>query len=92
MELKITNSNGCNVVINNLYTLYCLFLNILKIELNKGLQSLFQSRDSITRYPQTKIPHNFHFINQNTMIQSFLYIYKSLKPISIFYFFKKVIF
>jgi len=41
MELKNTNPNGCNVVINNLHPTILFFQKILKIELNKGLQSLF---------------------------------------------------
>jgi len=40
MELKNANPNGCNVVINNLHPMI-FFSKILKIELNKGLQSLF---------------------------------------------------
>jgi len=38
MELKNVNINGCNVVINNLRPT---ILFSSKIELNKGLQSLF---------------------------------------------------
>jgi len=37
---------------------------------------------------QTKTLHNFHLINQNGMIQSFLYIYKFWKSISNFCFWK----
>jgi len=39
MELKNANPNGCNDVINNLQPNF-FFPKILKIELNKGLQSL----------------------------------------------------
>jgi len=41
MELKYTDANGCNVVINNPHPMILFFLKILKIELSKGLQSLF---------------------------------------------------
>jgi len=41
MALKNANSNVCNVVINNLHPMILFFQKILKIELNKGLQSLF---------------------------------------------------
>jgi len=41
MELKNANFNGCNVVIKNLHLMFVIFYKILKIELNKGLQSLF---------------------------------------------------
>jgi len=41
MELKNANPNGFNVVIKNLHLLISFFQKILKIELNKGLQSLF---------------------------------------------------
>jgi len=40
MELKNVNSNGCNVVIKN-KKFGIFFQKILKIELIKGLQSLF---------------------------------------------------
>jgi len=39
MELKNANPNGCNVVTNNLNSIF--FSKILKIELNKGLQNSF---------------------------------------------------
>jgi len=41
IQLKNVNPNGCNVVINNLHPMVLFFQKILKIELNKGLQSLF---------------------------------------------------
>jgi len=47
MELKNTNSNGCKVAINNLHPMILFFSKLLKIQLNKGLQSLFPSRDSM---------------------------------------------
>jgi len=40
------------------------FSKILKIELNKGLESLFKSRDYVTT-------HKLYFKNQNEIIQSF---------------------
>jgi len=41
IELKNANPNGCNVVINNLHRfLFLFFSKILKIDLNKGFQSL----------------------------------------------------
>jgi len=46
MELKNANSNSCNVVINNLHPMI-FFQKILKTELNKRLQSLMQSIESI---------------------------------------------
>jgi len=48
MELKYANSNGYNFVINSLNAMIYFFPKMLKIELNKGLQSLFKSRKSIT--------------------------------------------
>jgi len=65
MELKNSNSNGCNVVINNTHLIIYFFPKILKIELNKGLQSLSSNRDFVTTYklPQIKTPYNFHLIN-----------------------------
>ncbi len=36
-----SQSQGCNVVIKNLHLKFLFFQKILKIELNKGLQSLF---------------------------------------------------
>jgi len=41
MKLKNVIPNGWNVVINNLHLVFYFFQKILKIELNKGLQSLF---------------------------------------------------
>jgi len=41
MELKNANPNGCNVVISNIHLIFLFIPKILKIELNKGLQSLF---------------------------------------------------
>jgi len=41
MELKNDNPNGFNVVINNLHPMFLFLSKILKIELNKGIQSLF---------------------------------------------------
>jgi len=41
MELKNANLNGFNVVINNLHPMNLFFQKILKIEQDKGLQSLF---------------------------------------------------
>jgi len=41
MELENANPNGCNAVIRNLQPMILIFSKILKIELNKGLQSLF---------------------------------------------------
>jgi len=42
--------NNCNVIINNLHPMIYLFFKILEIELDKGLQSLFQSRDSTSAH------------------------------------------
>jgi len=42
MEVKNDNPNGCDVVIKILYLkILFYFINIFKLELNKGLQSLF---------------------------------------------------
>jgi len=41
MKLKNVNPNGHNVVINNQHPMFLFFSKILKIELNKGCQSLF---------------------------------------------------
>ena len=41
MELKNPNLKGYNFVINNVHLIFLFFPKILKIELNKGLQSLF---------------------------------------------------
>jgi len=38
--MKLKNSNGFNVLVNNLHPMILFFQKILKIELNKGLQSL----------------------------------------------------
>ncbi len=86
--MKNANPNGCDVVINNLHRTFLFFFpKILKIESNKGLQSLFLSEDFITtqKLHTTKIPCNFHLLNQNRKIQSFPLIDKSRKPISNFY-------
>jgi len=48
MELKNANFNGFDVVIKSLHLIFLFFPKILKIELNKGLQSLFWSSESIT--------------------------------------------
>jgi len=50
MELNNAKPNGCNVVVDNLHPMVLLFSKILKNELNKGLQSLYYSRKSITAY------------------------------------------
>jgi len=42
MELKNANPSGCNVVINNVHPMFLLFFQNIKIELSKGLQSLFR--------------------------------------------------
>jgi len=72
MFMKNTNSNGWNVVINNVPVLY-LFFPKKYWELNKiylGLQSLFLSRDSITTHKlgESITPPNFGFTKQNGMI------------------------
>jgi len=42
MELENDNPNDCNVVINNLHPIFLNFFSkTLKIQLKKGLQSLF---------------------------------------------------
>jgi len=40
MELKNAISNGCNVVLNNLHPKFLFVFEILKTDLNEGLQSL----------------------------------------------------
>jgi len=42
MELKNANFNGFNVVINNLHPTVVFFKELLKIDLNKGIQSYFR--------------------------------------------------
>jgi len=81
--MKNDNHIGCNVVLNNVRLMFSFFSKKIKNELNKGLQSLFHSRDSITTYKlqRSRTPHNFHIINQNVMIQSFLCINKSREPV-----------
>jgi len=41
MDVKNENPNGCNVATNNIHPMILFFLNVPKIELNEGLQSLF---------------------------------------------------
>jgi len=87
MELKNDNSNGCNVVINNLHPMGLFFQKILKIELNKGLQILFCGRKSIIA---CKLKFLITFISLIKMewFKAF-HEYKSRKPISNFYFLRK---
>jgi len=84
MKLRNSNPNGCNIVIYNLHPMLFFFPKILKFELNKSLQSLLEQR--FCNYAQTITLDNFHFNNQNGMIQSFPLIYKSRKQISNFLF------
>jgi len=49
------------------------------------------SRDIYHTYPQTKTPHNFHLINQNGIIPSFLSLSLYKEPISNFYFKKMIL-
>ena len=44
--MKIANLNGCNILINNLHKMK--IPKKLKIEFNKGLQSFWWSKKSIT--------------------------------------------
>jgi len=41
MELRNANSNGGNVVINNVHLMFQFLQKILKFELNKGILSWF---------------------------------------------------
>jgi len=76
MEMKNSNPNGHNFVINNLHPIFFLFSKILKIKLNGRLQKFILVK-RFHNYPQTKIPRNFHLVNQNGMIQSFPCIHYS---------------
>jgi len=82
IKLKNANSYDFDVAINNLHPKFLfLFSKILKIELNKGHQSLFSHRDSINTH---KLRFLITFFNQNGMIQTFPHTYKFRKPISNF--------
>jgi len=79
MGLKSVNPNGCNAVINNIHPMILFFSKNIENWVNqKMLKFIFDWR--IHNCPQTKIPHNFHLINQNGMIQKLLLSYKSREP------------
>jgi len=80
MKMKNANPNGCDVVINNLHPMVSFFSKIIENQA-KWKTSKFILESRFDNCPQIKTPHNFHFINQNGMIHSFLHIYNSKKTI-----------
>jgi len=84
MELKNADSNGWNDVINNLHPMILFF--------SKKYWKLSKIKDFKVYFRVDKTPHNFWFIDQNRMIQSFPHIYNSRKPISFILFLKEVTF
>jgi len=85
MESKDANPNGCTVVINNIHLMFLFFFKNIENWVNKRT-SKFILEYRIYNCSQTKTLHNFWLIG---MLQGFLYIYKSRKPISSFYFWRK---
>jgi len=85
MELNNANSNGCNVVINNLYPRIFFSSKILQIELNKQLQNLFESRESISAH-KLKLFITFDLLIEIERFKDF-YVYINLeKQFQIFIF------